>query len=206
MQLRPVRLLVASLGNPQPYHSTRHSAAHILLKAFASHFRFPLLAKSKQYGGGNVSFGADVGKPEYTLWQSGSQMNVSGPGLLKAWKEFSSQHRNADVATGLVVLHDELETTPGQLKSRRGDGSAKGHNGIKSVQGSLKGANELQGLGDRFVKIGIGIGRPVSREKDDVSAFVLGQVTAKERQGIEAKVGELDMILKQEMERVGSES
>lgn len=205
MQLRPVRLLVASLGNPQPYHSTRHSAAHILLKAFASHFKLPLLAKSKQYGGGNVSFGADMGRPEYTLWQSGSQMNISGPGLLKAWKEFSSQQRNADVATGLVVLHDELETTPGQLKSRRGDGSAKGHNGVKSVQAILKGANELQGLGDRFVKIGIGIGRPVSREKDDVSAFVLGQVTAKERQGIEAKVEELDSILRQEMERMGSE-
>ena len=205
MQLRPVRLLIASLGNPQPYHSTRHSAAHILLKAFASHFKFPLLAKSKQYGGGNVSFGVDVGKPEYTLWQSGSQMNISGPGLLKAWKEFSSQQRNADVATGLVVLHDELETAPGQLKLRRGDGTAKGHNGIKSVQASLKGANEVQGLGARFVKIAIGIGRPVSREKDDVSAYVLGQVTAKERQGIEGKVEELDVILTQAMERMGSE-
>ena len=205
MQLRPVRLLIASLGNPQPYHSTRHSAAHILLKAFASHFKFPLLAKSKQYGGGNVSFGADVGRPEHTLWQSGSQMNISGPGLLKAWKEFSLQHRSAEVATGLVVLHDELETAPGQLKARPGSGTAKGHNGIKSVQASLKGANEMQGLGNRFVKIGIGIGRPVSREKDDVSAFVLGQVTAKERQGIEGKVDELDMILRQEMEKMGSE-
>ncbi|KAI9873390.1 MAG: hypothetical protein M1823_007930, partial [Watsoniomyces obsoletus] len=53
--------------------------------------------------------------------------------------------------------------------------------------------------------IAIGIGRPSSREKDDVSAFVLGQVTGKERQGIEGRVGELDMVLQQEMERMGKE-
>ena len=132
-------------------------------------------------------------------------MNISGTGLLKAWKEFGSLQQNSDVVTGLVVLHDELETAPGQLKPRRGEGSAKGHNGIKSVQASLKGGNELQKLGNNLVKIGIGIGRPVSREKDDVSAFVLGQVTAKERQGIEGRVGELDMILQQEIERMERE-
>jgi peptidyl-tRNA hydrolase, PTH1 family len=133
-------------------------------------------------------------------------MNVSGKGLLVAWKEFVSQQRNAPGAVmGLVVLHDELETAPGHLKVRRGEGSAKGHNGIKSVQASLQGGRVLVGLGDRFVKIAIGIGRPSSREKDDVSAFVLGQVTGKERQGIEGRVGELDMVLQQEIERMGRE-
>ena len=125
---------------------------------------------------------------------------------MKAWKEYVTLQRNqVDVVTGLVVLHDELEMAPGQLKLRRGEGSAKGHNGIKSVQASLKGGNVLSAWGDRFVKIGIGIGRPVSREKDDVSAFVLGQVTGKEREGIEGRVGELDRILQQEMERIGKE-
>jgi peptidyl-tRNA hydrolase, PTH1 family len=206
MQTRPVRLLIASLGNPQPYHSTRHSAAHILLKAFASGLNFPPLVKNKSFGNGSVTFGAGAGRPEYTLWQSGSQMNVSGMGVMKAWKEFLSQQSLIfEGVTGLVILHDELETFPGQLKVRRGDGSAKGHNGIKSVMAILKGAGMLYPLGDRFIKIGIGIGRPASRERDDVSAFVLGQVTAKEREGIEGRVGELDMILKQEIERLGRE-
>ena len=168
------------------------------------HLNFPLLVKNKSYGGGSVSLGAAVGKPEYTLWQSGSQMNISGVGLLKAWKEFSAQQRNnADVVTALIVLHDELESAPAQLKVRRGDGSTKGHNGLKSVQASLKGGGELNRLGDRYVRIGIGIGRPVSRERNDVSAFVLGQVTGKERQGIEGRVGELDLILQQEIDRMG---
>lgn len=130
-------------------------------------------------------------------------MNISGPGTIKAWKEFLSQHKTTDAVTGLVVLHDELETAPAQFKLRRGDGSARGHRGIKSVQENLKGQKLMAGLGERYVKIGIGIGRPVSRESDAVSAFVLGQVTQKERQGIEGKVEELDGLLRQEMERMG---
>src|SRR5271156_4710732 len=48
---RPVRLLIASLGNPAPYHSTRHSAGHVLLRALATHLNFPpLTTRSKEYG------------------------------------------------------------------------------------------------------------------------------------------------------------
>ena len=131
-------------------------------------------------------------------------MNVSGAGLMKAWKEFSKSP--SDAVPGLVVLHDELETAPGVLKLRRGaESSAKGHNGIKSVVNSLRSASVLPGLGDRFVKIGIGIGRPQSREKDVVSAYVLGQVTRAERDGIEGRVPELEGMLRDEMARMGSD-
>lgn len=154
--------------------------------------------------------GADVGRPEYTLWQSGSQMNISGAGLLKAWSTFlATQKRDQfDGVEGLIVLHDELELEPGKIKIRRGETSAKGHNGIKSVQQTLKGANVMGklGSGDKslFVKIAVGIGRPQSRERDDVSAFVLGQVTRTEREGIEGRVqsGEFESVLGQEVERM----
>ena len=130
-------------------------------------------------------------------------MNISGVGLLKAWKEFTKS--SSDAIPGLVVLYDELETTPGVLKVRRGpEGSARGHNGIKSVINSLRGAAVLPALGESFVKIGIGIGRPQSRDKDVVSAYVLGQVTRAERDGIEGRVGELEGILQSEMARIGS--
>lgn len=200
---RPVRLLVASLGNTAPYSTTRHSAGHVLIKTLASHLNFPSFQKSKVYTG-SISTGADIGRPQYTLWQSGSLMNVSGVGLLKAWKEFTKS-TGGDVP-GLVVLHDELESSPGTLKFRRGpESSAKGHNGIKSVVNSLRGAGVLSTLGERFVKIGIGIGRPQSREKDQVSAYVLGQITRAERDGIEGCVGELEGILQHEIARIGSE-
>jgi len=201
--MRPVRLLIASLGNPPPYHSTRHSAGHIVLKYLASHLNLPPLTKSKLLGSGLVSSGADVGRPEFSLWQSGSMMNVSGQGTLKAWKQFTNLHVSEDVVTALIILHDELEASPGTIKLRHGESSPKGHNGIKSVQSSLKSAGLLSSMGENFIKIGVGIGRPVSREKDDVSAWVLGQLTAGEKGKIEAATESLSAVLGSEIARLG---
>ncbi len=201
--MRSVRLLIASLGNPPPYHSTRHSAGHIVLKHLASQLRLPSLTKSKLLGSGLVSSGDDVGHPEYTLWQSASMMNISGQGTLKAWKDFTKLHpASDDVVTALVVLHDELESPSGSVKLRRGESSPKGHNGIKSVQSSLKSAALLASMGERFIKIGVGIGRPISREKNDVSAWVLGQLTAPEKNKIEAAAESLSAVLGSEVTRL----
>lgn len=207
--MRPTSVLIASLGNPPPYQSTRHSAAHIILKHLQSHLGLPsFTAKSRLYGGGHVSLGAEVGRPELTLWQSPSLMNVSGPPLLKAWKHFVNvQSANLnDPITGLIVLHDEMETEPGKVKVKRGNTSPRGHNGIKSVQACFQGAGLMEGLGERYVKIGVGIGRPPggSRDTRDVSAYVLGQLTARERDGLEdAATGELMGLVYQEMARMG---
>jgi PTH1 family peptidyl-tRNA hydrolase len=201
--MRSVRLLIASLGNPPPYHSTRHSVGHIVLKHLASRLSLPPLTKSKLLGSGLVSSGADVGVPHYTLWQSASMMNISGQGTLKAWKAFTNLHpASEDVVTALVVLHDELESSLGAIKLRRGESSPKGHNGIKSVQSSLKSAGLLSSMGERFIKIGVGIGRPVSREKDDVSAWVLGQLTGAEKGKIEATTESLGAVLKSEIAKL----
>ncbi|RMZ90217.1 hypothetical protein DV736_g2543, partial [Chaetothyriales sp. CBS 134916] len=199
---RPVRVLVASIGNPGPYLTTRHSAGHILNKLLASHLNFPFFQKSKLYSG-SISSGNDVGRPELTLWQSNNMMNESGIGLLKAWRAFT--HFPSDAITGLVVLHDELETASGVLKVRRGpEASARGHNGIKSVLSTLRGAAVLPELGDKFIRIGVGIGRPMSRERDDVSAYVLGQVTKGEKDGIQERVGDVEKLLQNEIMRISS--
>ncbi|KAK5941662.1 hypothetical protein PMZ80_005611 [Knufia obscura] len=202
---RPVSLLIASLGNPPPYHSTRHSAAHLVLKSLQQSLSLPpFTPKHKSYGGGHISSGFDASRPEFTLYQSAVQMNVSGPPLLKAWKQFSQLSDGAGRVAGLVVLHDEMEIQPGALKVRRGNGSAKGHNGIKSVQGSLQGAGILDGLGNRLVKVGIGIGRPGggTRESKDVSAYVLGQLTGREKEGLEGTAREVEGCLYAEMGRI----
>lgn len=204
--VRPGSLLIASLGNPPPYHSTRHSAGHIILQHLRSRTSLPLFTqKSRPYGGGHVSLGYDIGRPELTLYQSAVLMNVSGPPLLKAWKHFVELQEGSGRTPALVVLHDEMETNPGRIKVRRGNSSAKGHNGIKSVQASLQGAGLLDSLGERFVKVGIGIGRPVggSRQSNDVSAYVLGQLTAKEKEGLEQAAEELESVLYQELARIG---
>jgi len=163
----------------------------------------PSLSKSKVLGSGLVSSGADVGRSEYTLWQSASMMNISGQGTLKAWKAFTTLYpASEDQVTALVILHDELESSSGAIKLRRGESSPKGHNGIKSVQASLKTAGLLSAMGERFIKIGVGIGRPVSREKDDVSAWVLGQLTVTEKAKVEAATESLSAVLGSEISRL----
>lgn len=64
-------------------------------------------------------------------------------------------------ADEILVVHDELELPFGQVKSKTG-GSAKGHNGLKSI---------IAYLGDAFHRIRVGIGRPINR--DAVPDYVL---------------------------------
>ena len=99
-------------------------------------------------------------------------MNVSGKGVAAAYKSFLRDLPSDERATAqLVVLHDELEQPLGKIKMKVG-GSAKGHNGIKSVVGCLGGAE--------LVKIGVGIGRPESRDSGTVASYVLKKMTATE--------------------------
>jgi peptidyl-tRNA hydrolase, PTH1 family len=193
------RLFIASLGNPPPLQTTRHSAGHIALRSLITYLHFPTPRRDPSYGSGAVS--ASPAIPAYTFYQSPTYMNTSGPTLLKAWKSFASTHGLTN--SGLIILHDELELPLGQVKVKSGNSSAKGHNGIKSVQASLQGAGLLDRLGQNFVRIGVGIGRPVSREREDVSQFVLGQMTTSERETVEGAVEVLERSLAKEAERIG---
>lgn len=110
-------------------------------------------------------------------------MNVSGPAVRAAWKSWSAAYP-APHATRLVVVHDELEAPLGSLTVRTRQGaSARGHNGLKSLMGVMGGVE--------WVRAGVGIGRPESREKGDVSAFVLRRMSAGERGTVEGCVSRL---------------
>jgi len=78
-----------------------------------------------------------------------------------------------------VIVHDELEINLGEVRAKTGDASPKGHNGLKSIKEQVKGA---------WWRIGVGIGRPESREPDAVAAFVLRKMSGMERARIEGAV------------------
>ena len=100
-------------------------------------------------------------------------MNISGKPVASAYKAFLRSLPEEERATAkLVVLHDDLENGLGKIKLKVG-GSAKGHNGIKDCTKTLGGTE--------FVRIGVGIGRPISREPRDVAAYVLRKMTPQER-------------------------
>lgn len=110
-------------------------------------------------------------------------MNVSGKSVAGAWKCFLRDLNPGDRASArLVVVHDELESPLGKIKVKKG-GSARGHNGLKSCIGSLGGMD--------FWRVGVGIGRPESRESGDVAAYVLRKMTAGEVMKIRGGVEEV---------------
>ena len=74
----------------------------------------------------------------------------------------------------IVVCYDELEKTFGKILLSFG-GSARGHNGIKSI---------IQNIGDQFWRLRFGIGRPESRE--DVSKYVLSNFYESEENQIQS--------------------
>jgi PTH1 family peptidyl-tRNA hydrolase len=230
----PQRLLyIASIGNPAPYRTTRHSAGHILLDAVTPHLRTRL--------GPSIS-------PLYTTFYSPSLMNISGPKLVKNMTKWLSS-RDAlalDLPGGalpggasvgypatLVILHDELEAPLGKVRVKRGgaeSASLRGHRGLISVletlrgkglfhgvvkQGAGAGEGKMQAQGKKrgkedglareldVLRIGVGIGRPVGREKDAVADYVLTEMEGRELGAVERAAGSVVDVLEEEIYRVG---
>ena len=114
-------------------------------------------------------------------------MNISGPAVAAAWKTFLRDLPPEDRPRAkLVVVHDELESPLGKIKVKVG-GSARGHNGLKSCVSSFGGM--------AFARIGVGIGRPLSRESRDVASYVLKKMSADEAQKVAAGAEEVVEIL-----------
>jgi len=113
-------------------------------------------------------------------------MNISGVGVATAYKQFIKELRGEEGR--LVVVHDELELALGQVNVKDGSASPKGHNGLKSIKEQMRGMP--------WTRIGVGIGRPASREPDVVAGFVLRKMSAVEKARIEGSVGAVEMELR----------
>lgn len=114
-------------------------------------------------------------------------MNVSGPAVASAWKTFLQDLPSIDRKwANLVIVHDELESRLGEIKVKIG-GSTKGHNGLKSC---------VKNLGaDAFVRIGVGIGRPESRDSNDVADYVLRKMSVVEMEKVNQGAEEVVAVL-----------
>jgi PTH1 family peptidyl-tRNA hydrolase len=82
-----------------------------------------------------------------------------------------------------IVAYDDLDLPPGQLRIRAGGGHG-GHNGLKSI---------AQHAGLEFIRVRIGIGRPVvggepSWDPEIVADWVLSPPSPAERELLEAAV------------------
>lgn len=173
------RFLVVSLGNPLPKYESLHSAGHFALNGLAKALRQPSFSEMTL---GKQSCLVSRG-PKYTLVQSPTLMNISGPFVARVWQEMVKQSDPASLS--LVIVHDELEKELGVVRLTPWDRSPRGHNGIKSVKKSL--SQEKYPLSP-FVRVAVGIGRPATRDAATVSQYVLGKISAEQRRVLEEVV------------------
>jgi PTH1 family peptidyl-tRNA hydrolase len=160
-------LLVVGLGNPgEEYRLTPHNLGFLVIDRLAESHAIRVTRKENM---SLVGLGTIKGK-QVALAQPQTFMNVNGPavkGLLERYELSPSQ---------LIVVYDELALPWGHLRVRK-NGSSAGHNGIKSLLGSL-GTDEFLRL-----RIGINPGHATEGKK-----FVLGQFRRSQMQEVEEVV------------------
>lgn len=148
--------LIVGLGNPgSQYDHTRHNMGVDLLTRLADRERITLSPESKFQG---ITGRGRIGDCEVRMIFPTTYMNESGRAVAALCSFFRI------VPEEILVLHDDLDLRPGQLKLKFGGGFA-GHNGLKSI-GSCMGATQ------NFLRLRIGIGMPPSH---DVVSWVLGR-------------------------------
>jgi len=110
--------------------------------------------------------GADA--PQLVLVKPMTYMNLSG-GPVAALRQFYKVP-----LAQIVAVHDELDIPYGQLRLKLGGGEG-GHNGLRSMSGSLGGKD--------YLRVRFGIGRPPGRQ--DPADYVLSDFSSAERKELE---------------------
>ncbi len=167
--------LVVGLGNPGPtYARHRHNVGYHVVDELARRMGVRFAAakgmRAEVAEGRLGPPGAD--NQRLTLAKARTFMNETGgpvSGLL-------SYHKIP--IDRLVLVHDELDIDPGQLRIKFGGGD-NGHNGLKSIRRSLG------GLGD-YYRVRVGVGRPPGRQ--DPADFLLSNFPAGEREDVAVEV------------------
>ncbi|KAI8150132.1 peptidyl-tRNA hydrolase-domain-containing protein [Fennellomyces sp. T-0311] len=179
--MAPTKILFVGLGN-YTHPNTRHNAGMMILDHLANRLQLSWtlhrpwkahIAQTTLLLPFNRKEGADPHEVELTLLKPRLLMNVSGPSVSRAVRDLRIPE------TGVYIFQDDLQRDLGKA-SLKSSGSANGHNGIKSVIQHLR--------TDAFWRVRLGIGRPQTRDVDEVSDFVLAPFTDSEVQTLEKKV------------------
>ncbi|MGD1997423.1 MAG: aminoacyl-tRNA hydrolase [Candidatus Dependentiae bacterium] len=161
-EIQSIRVIVG-LGNPGgKFELTRHNAGFLVVDHLAD-----------TYGGRWSNAGsikeclitiplADDESHQLHLIKPQAYMNKSGHVIRHLKKESIEPSQ-------IVVVHDELEKKFGSVTKRLG-GSARGHNGLKSI---------IEFFGFDFWRVRVGIGRP-ERGTVEVSDYVLSRFSDEE--------------------------
>ena len=160
-----VEFIVVGLGNPgKEYERTRHNAGFRAIDILAEKLgvridklKFQGLYCQTNYNGSKIF----LLKPQ-------TYMNLSGRSVLQLSAYFNVPPQR------IIVMFDDISLEPGRLRLRA-DGSAGGHNGIKSI---------IQEVGSQaFPRVKIGVGAKPNPEYD-LADWVLSTFSASEEKAL----------------------
>jgi len=185
-------LLVVGLGNPgREFEGTRHNVGARAVELAATR-RGAVLKGVRGIPARAVEIAVDRELPA-PAWAAGeallrdgerssvsrlvlavsqTYMNESGMAvrpLVRRYSPADPEH--------IVIVHDELDLPPGEVRVKRGGGLA-GHNGLRSIRDHLHTVD--------FVRVRIGIGKPPSADRG--AEHVLRRPGAAERVQLEASI------------------
>ena len=158
--------LIVGLGNPgREYEKTRHNAGFRALDILADNLGCKVDKAKFQGLYGQVNH---KGR-KLLLLKPQTFMNLSGRSVLQLSAFFHVPPQN------IIVLFDDISLEPGRLRLRK-DGSAGGHNGIKSIIAEL--------ASQEFPRVKIGVGAKPHPDFN-LADWVLSAFSAQEEKALQ---------------------
>ncbi|MCR5223230.1 MAG: aminoacyl-tRNA hydrolase [Lachnospiraceae bacterium] len=161
--------IITGLGNPKTeYKNTRHNIGFDVIDVLADKYQIAMdMKKHRAVCGKGMIEGEKV-----VLAQPQTFMNLSGLSVVELVNYYK-----IDPARELIVVYDDVDLSPGQIRIRK-QGSAGGHNGMKSVIGGLN--------TDEFIRVRMGVGE--KPKMYDLADYVLGHFTKEEREVVDQAI------------------
>jgi peptidyl-tRNA hydrolase, PTH1 family len=159
--------VVVGLGNPgRSYERTRHNIGFLVADELAKRHGGSWRAKKKA-----EAAPVGLGSKDVTLLKPTTYMNNSGAALTGFKVE------------QLVVVHDDLDLPAGDVRVKVGGGPG-GHNGLRSI---------IQHLGNGFVRVRVGIGRPPVGMS--VTDYVLGRMDSAVKEAVPLAADAVETVI-----------
>lgn len=172
---QPFDWLVVGLGNPgEKYARTRHNVGEEAVRLLAERKGLTLKGGRDDALVAEARFGDPVDPHRVVLAFPITYMNESGRSVSSLVRRYRIESPEQ-----LIVVHDELDLPPGELKVKVGGGLA-GHNGLRSINQHLRSTD--------FLRVRIGVGKP--DHKDLGKGHVLSRIPRRERELLDVTVAE----------------
>lgn len=167
--------VIVGLGNPgRSYADTRHNVGWWVVDHLADVWRCDGWRKDQD----SLVANATLRGTRLRLLKPQTYMNLSGAALRPYLRR-----QGFSAASDLLVIVDEVALPVGRFRLRA-QGSAGGHNGLRSIEGAVGGRE--------YARLRIGVGPPADRRREgDLSDYVLDRMGKSERATVTALLPDL---------------